>query len=110
MPGLNHRIFGRIYPMARWRSKFILLLIVYFAGFATAVYSLAPTPQNTADSGWGAAFDNTKISASSLNSQKLTHSVNIGIHKCIKFAKDAASHASDAIKKEMIDRKDASDN
>jgi hypothetical protein len=25
-----------------WRSKFIFLLVVYFAGFATAIYYLAP--------------------------------------------------------------------
>ena len=26
-----------------WRSKFIFLLVVYFAGFATAIYYLAPS-------------------------------------------------------------------
>lgn len=29
-----------------WRSKFLFLLIVYFSGFATAVYYLAPSGIN----------------------------------------------------------------
>ena len=29
-----------------WRSKILLLLIVYFAGFATAIYHLAPAGPN----------------------------------------------------------------
>ncbi|NIA17476.1 MAG: hypothetical protein GWO86_03925 [Planctomycetes bacterium] len=29
--------------MRGWKSKLVLLLIVYFAGFASAVYMLAPT-------------------------------------------------------------------
>jgi len=30
-----------------WRSKVLFLLIVYFAGFATAVYYLAPSGENS---------------------------------------------------------------
>jgi hypothetical protein len=29
-----------------WRSKFLFMLIIYFAGFATAVYHLAPSGAN----------------------------------------------------------------
>lgn len=34
--------FGREKDVFGWRSKFLGVLIIYFAGFATAIYVLAP--------------------------------------------------------------------
>jgi hypothetical protein len=34
-----------------WRSKFLMLLIVYFAGFATAAYYLAPSGREGCQAG-----------------------------------------------------------
>ncbi len=31
--------------MKGWRSKFIFTLLVFFAGFATAIHTLAPAPE-----------------------------------------------------------------
>jgi len=31
--------------MRGWKTKLVFLLIVYFAGFATAIYCLAPAPE-----------------------------------------------------------------
>jgi len=43
----DKNVFGREkLLMGAWRSKFIFLLIVYFAGFATAIYILVPVPEN----------------------------------------------------------------
>ena len=63
-----------------WRSKFVLLLIVYGAGFATAIYCLSPAP----DSAPGQLDGNGGILAK-LRSEEFTQSVNSGMHKAIAF-------------------------
>ena len=82
--------------MKGWRTKFIFLLIVYFAGFATAIYMLAPAPEGSADQSFG------KISsASAFNSQEFAKSFNAGMHKCLAFGKDAAWHTAEFIKEKL---------
>jgi hypothetical protein len=76
-----------------WRTKFIFLLIVYFAGFATAIHMLAPAPEGGADQ----SFDNIS-SASAFNSQEFVKSFNAGMHKCFAFGKETAWHTAEFIK------------
>jgi hypothetical protein len=38
-----------------WRSKFIFLMLVYFAGFATAIYCLAPDGRTNGGYSFGQA-------------------------------------------------------
>jgi hypothetical protein len=79
-----------------WRTKFIFLLIVYFAGFATAIYMLAPAPEGIDKQSFG------KISsASSFDSQEFAKSFNVGIHKCLAFGKEAAIHTAEFIKEKI---------
>ena len=78
-----------------WRTKFVSLLIVYAAGFATAVYCLAPTPDPTSQPLQLAQL------GSALNSQKLVQSFNSGMHKCIGFSKEAALEAAKLIQVKM---------
>ena len=33
--------------MGRWKTKLVILMLFYSAGFVTAIYTLAPAPQNT---------------------------------------------------------------
>jgi hypothetical protein len=56
-----------------WRSKLIFLLIIYFAGFATAIYMLAPTP------GIGQTL-----------SDGIVQSVNVAMHKAVDYGKQTA--------------------
>lgn len=85
--------------MRGWRIKFIFLLIVYFAGFATAIYTLAPAPD-----------DEIRISSkknsvhSAFNSDKFVTSLNTGIHKCIDFGKDAACSTAKYIQQKIEER------
>jgi hypothetical protein len=79
-----------------WRTKFIFLLIVYFAGFATAIYMLAPAPEGSANQ----SFDNIS-SASTFNSQEFAKSFNTGMHKCLAFGKEAAWHTAEFIKEKL---------
>jgi len=77
-----------------WRTKFIFLLIVYFAGFASAIYMLAPAPEGSADK----SRDNI---SSSFDSQEFTKSFNAGMHKCLAFGKEAACHTAEFIKEKL---------
>ena len=79
--------------MRGWRAKFIFLLIVYFAGFATAIYTLAPTPQN--QDGKGGLLD------SDFQVSSFAKSCNSGIHKCIGAGKEAAQRAAKFIKQKI---------
>jgi hypothetical protein len=79
-----------------WRTKFIFLLIVYAAGFATAVYCLAPTPDQKSQP----SLQLAQV-GSILNSQQFVKSFNSGMHKCIGFSKDAALEAAKLIRTKM---------
>ena len=79
-----------------WRTKFIFLLIVYFAGFATAIYTLAPAPESRARQPRekGSAY-------SAFKSEAFAKSLNSGMHKCVDFSKDAALRTAKFIKEKM---------
>jgi hypothetical protein len=79
-----------------WRTKFIFLLIVYFAGFATAIYMLAPAPEGSADKSFG-----NISSATAFDSQEFAKSFNAGMHKCLAFGKVAALHTAEFIKEKV---------
>jgi hypothetical protein len=87
------------HAMGGWRSKIIFLLVVYFAGFATAIYCLAPVPENYAASSGQKSFLD-----SAFKSDDFAKSFNTGIHKCLDFAKDAAQRAGKFAKQKMDER------
>jgi hypothetical protein len=88
--------------MGGWRSKLIFLLIVYFAGFATAIYCLAPAPDNRASQLSEKSFVN-----SALKSDEFARSFNTRLHKCLDFGKDAAQHVSAFLKQKIHERQQA---
>jgi hypothetical protein len=83
-----------------WRTKFIFLLIVYFAGFATAIYMLAPATEGSTDKPLG------NIS-SSFDSQEFVKSFNAGMHKCLAFGKVAAIHTAEFLKEKLQEIREA---
>jgi hypothetical protein len=85
--------------MGGWRSKLVFLLVVYFAGFATAIYCLAPVPQDRA-----AETPEKHALHSVLKSDEFAQSFNVRLHKCLDFSKDAAQRAGVFIKKKLDDR------
>ncbi len=84
--------------MGGWRGKLIFLLIVYFAGFATAIYCLAPVFDGCArlPSDRGFAY-------SVLKSDEFAKSFNVGMHKCLDYSRDAARRASAYLKEKRDD-------
>jgi hypothetical protein len=79
--------------MRGFRGKFILLLIVYFAGFATAIYTLAPVPdgENTIWSERGPA-------RSALKSGHFAQEFSVQLHRCVDFVKEKSEEAGEFIK------------
>ena len=81
--------------MRGWRSKIIFLLVIYFAGFATAIYCLAPAPENTSQPG------EKSFAYSTVKSDEFARSFRSGMHKCLGLAKDAAGQAGDFLKQKL---------
>lgn len=81
-----------------WRTKFVFMLIVYSAGFATAIYCLAPAPEQAAvHSGERTLVDKA------LKSDEFARSVNSGMHKAIDFSKEAATRAAKMMREKIDD-------
>jgi hypothetical protein len=78
--------------MGGWKRKFVFLLVVYFAGFATAIYTLAPVPKVASRT------DEQTFGYSAFKSDEFAKSFNSGMHKCIDFSRDAALHVGRFIK------------
>lgn len=87
--------------MRGFRSKFVLLLIVYFAGFATAIYTLAPVPdnENTIQSEQGSAW-------SALKSDQFAQKFNVQLHRCVDFVKEKSEQAGEFIKEKIREYKE----
>jgi hypothetical protein len=90
--------------MFGWRMRFVFLLAVYFAGFATAIYCLAPLPQDqvamspNCDKGF---------TYSAFKSDEFAKSFNAGMHKCLDYAKDAAVRAGNFIKQKYDEKQNS---
>ena len=87
--------------MSGWRSKLIFLLIVYFAGFATAIYTLAPTPENAKPLALGSLLPSRPGQAKSITKEEFVESFNTGMHKALAFGKVAAVHAGEFMKEKL---------
>jgi hypothetical protein len=92
---------GRIFVKG-WRAKFIFLFIVYFAGFATAIYMLAPPPENQVNQSNGSAH-------LQFDSEKFVKSFNSGMHKCVDLGKEAAQRTAEYIKEKVKERQTQAD-
>jgi len=98
---------GKTIVRKRWRSRFVYTLIVYCAGFATAIYCLAPGP--AAGSGNARTSRSKGLLDSVFKSDEFARSVNAGLHKYVELGKDAAAQATERIKREMKEAEARSD-
>jgi hypothetical protein len=87
--------------MGRWRVKLIFLLIVYFAGFATAIYTLAPVPENQADTSAEKGFLHSAV-----RSDEFARSFNAGMHRAVDYGRAAAVRVSEFVKQKLDERGD----
>ncbi|MFA6186807.1 MAG: hypothetical protein WC770_06320 [Phycisphaerae bacterium] len=91
-----------------WRSKFIFLLVVYFAGFATAIYYLAPNGRVNSGSGGyvsGSADQSDSVGSfsglydkacakaqanfSGMDSKEFKEKFNLGMQKLMEMSKSS---------------------
>lgn len=89
--------------MGRWRGKVLFALILYAAGFVTAIYVLAPSDLQAANSrngqsGW--AQEGTAERAG-FDSQAFAASVKVGMSKAASFAEEKALQLAETIKAGM---------
>ena len=75
------------------------MFILYFAGFATAVYMLAPKPKSEQNNSQN--IIQTKFAK--FDSQEFIMSFNSGLHKSVDLGKEAAVHLSKYIKEKAKD-------
>jgi hypothetical protein len=83
--------------MRGWKAKFVFLLMVYFAGFATAIYCLMPAPE--------AQMSGESSEHSAARAEQFAQSFNVGMHKCLEVAKDVTLEASRLIKQKLDERR-----
>jgi len=90
--------------MRGWRTKLIFTLVVYFAGFATAIYCLAPVPDEqanrTGEKSWKTAM---------VKSDDFAQSFNVQLHKCLGAAKDVAVRAGKFVKEKIDEHQSRTD-
>jgi hypothetical protein len=89
--------------MRGWRSKFVLLLIVYFAGFATAIYVLSPVPEEQS-AYLSAEGQDLGFVHSFSKSDQFAKSFNSGMHKCVDFVKDLSKRSGEFVKEKIKQR------
>ncbi len=87
--------------MSGWRSKFIFLLIVYFAGFATAIYILAPAPKDGKPLALGSLLPSRTGQTERITSEEFVESFNTGMHKAVALGKVAALHTAQFIREKL---------
>ena len=87
--------------MVGWRVKILFLLVVYFAGFVTAIYCLAPVPEDTRR-----ASDEGFV-YSAFKSDEFAKSFNIRLHRCVNFAKGSAEHIAVYLRDKFEDKNKA---
>jgi len=82
--------------MNGFRYRMVLLLVAYFAGFATAIYALAPAP-----AGENETTVETTFAGSFLKSDRFALSFNDGMRRYLSMARQASSAAADYIRTKL---------
>ena len=91
--------------MFKWRSKLLFMLIVYFAGFATAVYFLAPVDEEITASVKSEKSDES-YSHRQFDSEKFAKATSARMQDFFSFAGDKASEVSELIKQRLAEGRD----
>ncbi len=88
--------------MGRWRSRMLLGLTMYFAGFATAIYALAPAPESAGNSD-AVAYHSRIGSELNSRSEKFAIVFNSQMRKCLSFAEEKVVEVSEVVKAKLIE-------
>lgn len=91
-----------------WKNKVLVVLIVYFMGFATAIYALAPA--STKATGPIEPNHPKSFSQSFAKSDDFAGSFNSGMRKCLAAASAAAVRTGEFIKTKLASNKETRKN
>ena len=89
-----------------WRSKLLLALIIYFAGFATAIYYLAPADAKANTGGTRAGGFGFSSQASESESAEFGKVAGASMRKLVTFAEEKAIRLGEIIKRELAEQKE----
>ncbi len=90
--------------MGQWRGKILFALIVYSAGFATAIYVLAPSKFQEVSSRVTSSAVRTQDGTTErdgFDSQAWAASVRVGMSKAVSFAEEQALQIAEMVKTRM---------
>ena len=82
--------------MRNWRGKLIVALIIFFAGFATAIYFLAPVTETT-----GETAKVTRPRESNSETQQFAIAFNGKMRETLSFAGEKTVELGKVIKTEL---------
>ena len=93
--------------MGHWQSKFLFSVVLYGAGFLTAVYFLAPKPVSAADQSQTAETSSwlqpaqAVVANTGIDSKIWIAKVRAGIDTSIHFAEEHALKVANLIRSQM---------
>jgi hypothetical protein len=90
--------------MLGWRRKIVKSLVIYFAGFATAIYAFVPGSADQTQ-GWFAAEKDKSLVTSFLKSDDFAISFREQIDRSIELGKVATFKLGDLLKEKCINAK-----
>jgi len=89
--------------------KFIFLLAVYFAGFATAVYTMVPMPEQQGDFSYQEGDAGEFREKPAVETSEFAQTLNVGLHKCVDVGKAIVIRTFKVIKEKVEEREASED-
>jgi len=83
--------------MRGWRKKVLVILVIYFAGFGTAIYTLAPVEAEAAGAE-SSQRGGVEDGEADVNPDEIVAKIKSGMQEFIGFAEDKASKVGSMIK------------
>ena len=83
------------------RGRCLFALIMFFAGFATAIYMLAPAPDGPGSYQAGTEYRDVEVGS---KNEQFAMKFNVGMRKCLSFAEDKAVELSEVVKTKLAER------
>jgi len=87
--------------MGQWQNKILFTLILYGAGFVTAVYLLTPDPAQAAEHAQASVWSQDATAEAGTHSHAWAVKIRAGIDTGIDFAEEYALRVADLIRAKM---------
>jgi hypothetical protein len=89
--------------MRGWRNKFLVALIIYFAGFATAIYYLAPAGDKANASGKDSRRFDLRGQVGEFRASEFGATAQTGMKKFVGFAEEKAVQLGEYIRAKLAE-------